>query len=91
MLELIAIGSSPDQRATTRLEPGRELRIGRNPQLELTIPWDRHLSRHHITLIADDDNTVRLQAQPEASNPVFSDGHPVTTASLTTGDFFVIG
>ena len=91
MLELIAIGSSPDQRATTRLEPGRELRIGRNPQLEMTIPWDRHLSRHHITLIADDDETVRLQTQPEASNPVFSHGHRVTTASLTTGDFFVIG
>ena len=90
MLELIAIGFSADQRASIRLEPGHPLRIGRGEQMEMTIPWDPHLSRHHLTLVSQDDDTVRLTAEGSAANPVFAAGQPVTDTSLAAGDFFVI-
>ena len=91
MLELIAIGFSADQRASIRLEPGHPLRIGRGEQMEMTIPWDPHLSRHHLTLVSQDDDTVHLTAEGSAANPVFAAGQPVTDTSLAAGDFFVIG
>ncbi len=91
MLELIAIGFSADQRASIRLEPGQPLRIGRGEQMEMTIRWDPHLSRHHLTLVSQNDDTVHLTTEASAANPVFAAGQSITDTSLAAGDFFVIG
>ena len=91
MLELIAIGSSPGQRASVRLEPGRSLEVGRGDRAGLSIPWDPHLSRHQLTLLADDNESVALEAAEGVTNPIFVGGEAVNSAALTSGDFFVVG
>ena len=91
MLELIAIGTTPEQRCTVRLQPGRPLEIGRGTQAGLAIPWEPHLSQLHLTLLADDSDKVRLEIAEGTPNPVFVAGEPVTSSDLASGDFFVVG
>jgi len=91
MLELIAIGATPEHRSVVRLLPGRPLEIGRGDQADLAIPWESHLSQNHFTLLADDNDTVRLEIAAGSRNPVFVAGQPVTSTDLASGDFFVVG
>jgi adenylate cyclase len=91
MLELIAIGATPQQRLAAGLEPGQPLEIGRALGMGLQIDWEPHLSKHHLTLLASDSDTVELKTTPGSSNPVYVGGEPCTTALLASGDFFVVG
>jgi adenylate cyclase len=91
MLELIAMGAAPEQRAAVRLQPGHPLEIGRGIKAGLSIPWEPHLSKHHLTLLASDNDTVHIETAVASRNPVFVQGEPVTDSELASGDFFVVG
>ena len=91
MLELIAIGATPQQRLAVDLLPGQTLEIGRGLGMGLQIEWEPHLSKHHLTLLVTDNDTVELKTTPGISNPVYVGGEPRTTALLGSDDFFVVG
>jgi len=44
---LIAQGPEPRQSSQREIAPGRKLEIGRLPECDLSIDWDRRVSRHH--------------------------------------------
>ncbi|QDT52522.1 Adenylate cyclase 1 [Caulifigura coniformis] len=90
MWQLVAHGPNPSQRLRQALEPGKTLRLGRSPEVDLPIPWEPVLSRDHLTINVG-TASLKLHKRPSAANPVFMNGRPVEEAVLTAGDTFVIG
>lgn len=88
MLELIAQGTSVDSRWRRQL-PEQAIEIGRATQ-EYRVPWDSQISRRHVKILAS-DNKILVQKLPDASNPVFFDGHEQDSFELAPGEHFVIG
>ena len=85
---LIAEGPGPDARHRWPLEgPGPWL-LGRDALL--ATPWDREISRTHVKLSRTLEGLL-VDKLPQARNPLFHEGQPVTTCQLASGGQFVIG
>lgn len=89
MAELIAHGSSFENRWRRRLPPGTEIVLGRACH-GFTVAWDNQISRQHATLLFSDDG-LRVRKLPKAGNPVFYRGTENEDFTLTHGEHFVIG
>jgi adenylate cyclase len=90
MLELIVEGPEPTQRCRRELPPGGRYLLGRAPEADVSVPWDRHISRRHLILHAEADR-VRAERLDNAANPVFVSGEPATSFTLSEGGRFAIG
>ena len=89
MAELIAHGSSFENRWRRRLPTDSEIILGRACD-GFTVPWDNQISRQHAALHFDGKHlTVRKISS--AGNPIFFRGTENQEFTLDHGDHFVIG
>ena len=88
MLELIAQGKSADSRWRRQL-PQQVVEVGRATK-SYRVPWDSQVSRRHV-ILTPEQNGVRVEKIPEASNPVFFHGNQADSFVMMPGEHFVIG
>lgn len=79
----------PDGPRSFLVEPGREVRVGRDSSAEIALPWDRTLSRRHFALTFD-GTTCRLRDLESTQGTLVNDA-PVTLATLSDGDEILAG
>ncbi|MDB5391334.1 MAG: cyaB 3 [Planctomycetaceae bacterium] len=89
-MDLIAVGPEPRQRWRIRLQLGERYVLGRDHDGILVVPWDAQISRKHVEVLLSDE-TVLIQALPQAINPLFHNGVQVQNCELKEGEHFVIG
>lgn len=89
MAELIAHGSSLENRWRRRLPTESEIVLGRACH-GFTVPWDNQISRQHATLHFD-GKRLSVCKIPSAGNPIFFRGTETQEFTLEHGDHFVIG
>jgi len=89
MAELIAHGSSFENRWRRRLPTDGEIVLGRACH-GFAVPWDNQISRQHATLSFNGDR-LKVRKIPSASNPIFFRGTETQDFTLNHGDHFVIG
>jgi adenylate cyclase len=90
MWQLVVQGPNPPQRLRLALDRERAFKIGRGPEADLPVPWERGLSKLHLTLHPT-EKQVRIEQLPTATNPIFFKGDSVDRATMTAGEYFVIG
>jgi two-component system cell cycle response regulator len=71
-----------------RLEPGREMEIGRRPASDVFLQ-DAGVSRRHATILADLDGAVVRDLR--SRNGTFVNGHPVSQARVSDGARIQLG
>ncbi len=64
--------------------------LGRATDAGLQTTWDERISRRHVE-ISVSNHGVEITRLSDSSNPVYVDGAEVASASLTSGQSFVIG
>ena len=89
MAELIAHGSSFENRWRRRLTPDQDIVLGRACH-GFAVPWDNQISRQHVTLRFSDES-LNVSKLPAAGNPIFFRGTETETFKLEHGEHFVIG
>jgi len=89
MAELIAHGSSFENRWRRRLPADSEIILGRACH-GFTVPWDNQISRQHAALHFN-GNRLTVRKIPSAGNPIFFRGTENQEFTLDHGDHFVIG
>jgi adenylate cyclase len=89
MYDLVAEGPLPGQRWRKKLPDGIPVVIGRLAA-PFDTPWDTQVSRRHATLVLDNDQ-LKVDRLPEATNPVFFLGKEAASFSIRTNQRFVIG
>ena len=72
------------------LEPDRLLKLGRTPQNQIVVSWDRTVSREHATLEVKNDQ-VTIRCLSSATNSIIYRGQPVREAVVAPGESFIIG
>jgi adenylate cyclase len=90
VLELRAQGNKPDEVRTWQLTPGTRYRLGRAPDVELAIPWDPRISRHHAEAWLH-NGQLQVARFPESQQPIFYDGHMVERCTVGAQGRFVLG
>jgi Nif-specific regulatory protein len=73
---------------TSSLQVDRELRIGRDTEMELVLT-DSKVSRHHATIVRDDSGWILVDA--ESRHGTFLNGERITRHPLHDGDQLQIG
>ena len=89
MAELIAHGSSFENRWRRRLPADQDIVLGRACH-GLAVPWDNQISRQHATLRLSGEK-LSVTKIPAASNPIFFRGTETQTFIVEHGEHFVIG
>ena len=89
-LQLVANGSQPLQRWRNPLEEGSSYELGRDVDADFPVPWDPHISRRHVHIVASAEH-IELRKLPEAVNPVFFLGNRVESCRVHSGEHFVVG
>lgn len=89
-MDLIAVGPEPRQRWRIRLQSGERYLLGRDHEGILVVPWDTQISRRHAEILLANE-TVLVQALPQAINPLFYHGNQVRSCEVAEGEHFVIG
>ena len=90
MWQLSIEGPQPLHRLKERLELDRTYVLGRGEECDLTVPWERWLSRRHFSLTATPEG-VLVSRLPESGNPVYFRGTPQDTFTVAAGERFVVG
>ncbi len=89
MADLIAQGEEPQQRWRRTLPKGDPVTLGRTAGV-WAVPWDRHVSRHHVELCWS-GRELEVRRLPDTQNPLFFRGRETNKCSLKPGEHFVIG
>lgn len=90
MHELLAEGPEPKQRVRIALAPDEPAVVGREPGVDLPVPWDRSISRRHVEVVLH-DGQLSVRRLPAATNPLFFQGQQVDACELKPGEHFVLG
>ncbi len=90
MIELHVSGPDRRQRIRMPLLPDKSYEVGRAPEVDLPIPWDAHISRHHVRLKSEVD-FVDVERLSHAANPLFFAGNEVQRCRVQSGHSFVLG
>lgn len=90
VLSLLAEGRESRQRWHKPLRDGGKYVLGRASEADLFVPWERFLSRKHLTISVQRDG-VKFQVLEGDKNPVFQNGDAVTEGFLKPGESFVVG
>src|SRR5215213_3502070 len=72
------------------LEPGRTYELGRAAQVDLSVPWDRHISRRHAKLTPHAD-FVEVEKLPGARHQLFYLGAETQAFQVRPDEHFVVG
>ena len=90
MFELLVEGPDSRQRCRFSLADGDCLTVGRETSVDCPVPWDRQISRKHVSLSVE-DACVQIEKLSQAVNPLFINGVEVQSARLRSGEHFVLG
>lgn len=89
-MQLVVQGPEPTQQFNSRIPMSGELSIGRLPENELPVPWDRRISRRHARLFLE-GGRVTISCIDGARNPIVFRGNVCKSARIGIGDEFQIG
>lgn len=81
---------SADHTMQLGLAEGKQVRIGRTPNNECAVTWDREVSREHAVLEMRNDK-VRVACTQNARNPILTAEGPLREVFLGPGGQFQIG
>lgn len=87
---LIAQGPEPRQNSQREIAPGRKLEIGRLPECDLSIAWDRRVSRHHAD-VSWTEGRFSIECHDGVLNPIVYRGSACRQAEMRVGEEFRIG
>jgi len=90
MLELIAQGPQPAQRWRQDVSLGGPYILGRSLDADFPVPWDRGISRQHLTLRAERDS-LSVSRINGSGNPVFVNGEARDSFVVIADGRFAIG
>ena len=90
MYELLAEGPEPKQRVKIAIVADQPAVVGREPGVDLPVPWDANISRRHVEVVLH-DGRLAVRRLPIASNPLFFCGQQVDACELGPGEHFVVG
>jgi adenylate cyclase len=90
MFRLIAFHRGQRREVEFLLNSQQTYLMGRSVDAGLHVDWDDSISREHLQVVVH-DGAVEFIRLGDAANPVFLDGHPITTARIYAGQSFVIG
>lgn len=90
MFTVLAQGGEPVRQVMLDLESGESGVLGRDTQCDLAVDWDRHISRRHANIMAENDLVI-VEQITETGNPVFFSGQSVQRCEIRSGQTFVIG
>ena len=88
MADLVAQGPKPENRWRRRVTE-TPAEIGRTATGYAT-PWDRQISRVHMTVLMDGDDLV-VEKNESAKNPILFGGKELERFRISAGEHFVIG
>lgn len=87
---LIAQGPEPTQNSQREIASGKTLQIGRMPECDLSIGWDRRISRRHADL-SWDGGRLSIACHDGVLNPIVYRGSACKAAEMRIGEEFRIG
>jgi adenylate cyclase len=90
MADLIAQGTSAQQRWRRPLPEARVVVLGRSPDTWAPVPWDEQVSRRHAELCWR-GGRLQVRRLPEARNPLYVRGEAQEAFELRPGGCFVCG
>lgn len=90
MPDLIAQGPRSNDRWRRELPAGREVVVGRSPGA-WQVDWDDRISRVHARLRTTDTESVLVEKNASARNPIFYRGQKRDRFTMQPGEHFVIG
>ena len=90
MFELIAQGPQPAQRWRKDVPAGGPYVLGRSVEADFPVPWDRGISRQHLSLQVGHESLSIARINGN-SNPVFVDGEARESFTVAPGARFAIG
>ena len=89
-VELQAFGTDDGQSAVLELVTSEVQRLGRSPQNDWVVNWDRLISREHADLKWD-EGQLEIRCLEKATNPVVIDGESYRELKIDIGSEFLIG
>ncbi len=90
MSQLRIIGPEPNQKFDKSLDNGKILKLGRSSDCDISVPWDRQISRVHAHLRCDNDKVV-VKKLDGARNYLAQNDQHFNSLELESGDEFRIG
>ncbi len=90
MLELIAQGPQPAQRWRQDVSVGGPYVLGRSLEADFPVPWDRGISRQHLSIQAGRES-LSISRISSSANPVFVGGEAQESFVLASEGRFAIG
>ncbi|MBL4885942.1 MAG: adenylate/guanylate cyclase domain-containing protein, partial [Planctomycetaceae bacterium] len=90
MWTLYAKSMETEHQRTIPLVSGKQWLIGRSSSVDISIPWDRFLSRKHLCLSIENQGLL-VERLPEANNRILYQTKAVDRCSLQSGDEFLVG
>ena len=90
MLTLTAQGETPKHSWVHPLPEGSSFSLGRESACDLSVPWDRQISRLHANIRVA-NTAIVVERNEQATNPIFADGTSSGELRLGAGESFVIG
>ncbi|MDA1163608.1 MAG: FHA domain-containing protein [Planctomycetota bacterium] len=89
-VELQALGTDDSQCAVLALVSSQVMRLGRAPQNDWVVNWDRLISREHADLTWD-GGQLQVRCLEKAANPVVIAGESFRELKIDVGGEFLIG
>lgn len=90
MSALIAVGPLTDSGWRKPLDGMGPWMLGRDPAIDLPVPWDREVSRLHARLTQTPDGLL-VEKLADARNAIYFGGEPSDSFRVPPGGQFVIG
>jgi len=89
-IELQALGVDGSQCSVRSLETNDVFQLGRAPQNDLVVDWDRLISREHAQMRWH-DGQLQVRCMEKATNPVIINGESFRELKIDVGGEFLIG
>ncbi len=90
MWTLYARSLETDHQRTIPLVAQQQWLVGRSSSADISIPWDRFLSRQHLQLTLSSQG-VALECFSEARNRILFQSKSVVRCKVSSGDEFILG
>lgn len=89
-VELQALGTDDSQCSVRSLETDAVFRLGRAPQNDWVVNWDRLISREHAQLRWH-EGQLQVRCMEKATNPIIINGESFRELKIDVGGEFLIG
>jgi adenylate cyclase len=89
-VELQALGTDDSQCSVRSLETDAVFRLGRAPQNDWVVNWDRLISREHAQMRWH-EGQLQVRCMENATNPIIIDGESFREMKIDVGGEFLIG